>query len=251
MDTKEKQAIVARLLAPFDPKEVKWKPAAVSGSRALAIAYVDARVVQDRLDEVLGIDNWQDNYKVLEDGAVVCRLRLRIGNEWITKVDVGSESEQGDAGDRRKAAFSDALKRAAVKFGIGRYLYRLPTQWVDYDPHRKQITGQPQLPPWAIPGGKAEKTRPAADKLSEQKPVSATVAEFINRVHDLDAELVKVGFPKGDFYREVLKKCRENNVCTELEKIPEGKIMGVYEWMHKRYETHHSHATQQQKARAS
>jgi len=48
-----------------------------------------------------------------------------------------------------KAAFSDALKRTAVKFGIGRYLYRLPQQWADYDPVKKQFAGTPRLPDWA------------------------------------------------------------------------------------------------------
>jgi hypothetical protein len=54
------------------------------------------------------------------------------------KEDVGGQSEQPDEGDRRKAAFSDALKRAAVKFGIGRYLYRQKPQWVDWDPLREK-----------------------------------------------------------------------------------------------------------------
>src|SRR5262249_14174357 len=60
--------------------------------------------------------------------------------------DVGGQSEQPDGGDRLKAAFSDALKRAAVKFGIGRYLYRLPSQWVDYDDKKRRFVRQPQLP---------------------------------------------------------------------------------------------------------
>jgi hypothetical protein len=118
--------ITQALAAPVDPAAVKFKPAVVQGDRALALAYVDARVIQDRLDEVLGVENWQDEYYSLPDGSVVCRLRLRLGDEWVTKVDVGSPSEQPDEHDRVKAAFSDALKRAAVKFGIGRYLYRLP-----------------------------------------------------------------------------------------------------------------------------
>src|SRR4051794_39354255 len=64
---------VARALAtPFEPSEVKWKPQAVSGNRALAVAFVDARVIQDRLDDVLGAENWQDSYECLPDGAVVC-----------------------------------------------------------------------------------------------------------------------------------------------------------------------------------
>ena len=127
-------AEITRALAePFDPTEVKFKPGVISGNRALALAYIDARVIQDRLDEVLGVEGWQDDYECREDGSVICRLRLRLGDEWVTKVDIGGPSEQPDGGDRLKAAFSDALKRAAVKFGLGRYLYRLPGQWVDYD----------------------------------------------------------------------------------------------------------------------
>jgi hypothetical protein len=143
--------VAAALAAPFDASEVKFKPAVVSGNRALALAYVDARAIQDRLDEVLGVMGWQDSYRVLPDGSVMCRLRLRIGDQWITKVDVGGQSEQPDGGDRTKAAFSDALKRAAVKFGVGRYLYRLPQQWCDYDPHKRQFVRTPSLPPWALP----------------------------------------------------------------------------------------------------
>src|SRR5438046_7273945 len=142
----EVEALTKALSAPFALTEVKFKPAVVSGNRAMALAYVDARVIQDRLDDVLGVDGWQDDYECREDGSVVCRLRLRLGAEWITKVDVGGPSEQPDGGDRLKAAFSDALKRAAVKFGIGRYLYRLPAQWLDYDAQRRKFLQTPSLP---------------------------------------------------------------------------------------------------------
>jgi hypothetical protein len=64
-------------------------------------------------------------------------------------VDVGGPSEQPDGGDRLKAELSDALKRAAVKFGVGRYLYGLPSQGVDYDPQRKQFKQTPRPPPAA------------------------------------------------------------------------------------------------------
>ena len=161
------KTITDTLSAPFDPKEVKFKPQSVKGNRALALAYVDVRVIEDRLDGVLGVEGWQDEYETLADGSVVCRLRLRLGEQWITKMDVGSPSEQPDGGDRLKAAFSDALKRAAVKFGIGRYLYRLPPQWVDYDPVKKQFTQTPQLPGYAIP-----KSATSA-RLALEKPLNA------------------------------------------------------------------------------
>jgi hypothetical protein len=81
--------------------------------------------------------------------GVLGRLRCRVGGEWLAKVDVGGPSEQPDAGDRLKAACSDALKRAAVKFGVGRYLHRLPSQWVDYDTQRRQFKQTPWMPPAA------------------------------------------------------------------------------------------------------
>jgi hypothetical protein len=174
---------VARVLsAPFDPSEVKFKPVAISGNRALALAYVDVRAIQNRLDEVCGVAGWQDSYRVLPDGAVVCRLRLKIGDEWVTKVDVGSPSGQPDNGDRTKAAFSDALKRAAVKFGIGRYLYRLPGQWCDYDPHKREFVRVPALPAWAVPApsriGPAGEAR--LQELARRKGVP--LAEYLGKV---------------------------------------------------------------------
>jgi hypothetical protein len=168
------QEIAQALAAPFPPEEIRFKPAVVSGQRALALAYVDARAIQDRLDEVLGVLGWQDSYQVLPDGSVVCRLRLRLGDEWITKMDVGSPSEQPDGGDRLKAAFSDALKRAAVKFGIGRYLYRLPPQWVAYDPQRKQFVQPPRL---LLPGGASTSAaNPAAE--AEAVPAASAAVEI-------------------------------------------------------------------------
>lgn len=140
-----------QLAAPFRPEDVQFKPGAVSGNRALALAFVDARTVQDRLDAVLGIDGWQDDYQCLPDGGVICRLKIKIDGEWITKVDVGGQAEKMDGGDRIKSSFSDALKRVAVKFGVGRYLYSLPGQWVEYDPKYKKIVKPPQLPAWALP----------------------------------------------------------------------------------------------------
>ena len=156
------------LAAPFDPSVVRFKPAVVSGSRAKALSYVDARAIQDRLDEVMAVCGWQDDYQCLADGSLVCRLRLRIGEDWIVKVDVGGPSEQPDGGDRLKAAFSDALKRAAVKFGIGRYLYRLPSQCADYDPQRRQFVRTPALPATANAAAK-----PAPQPTAAPKPKPA------------------------------------------------------------------------------
>jgi hypothetical protein len=194
------EELTEALAAPFDPREVKFKPAVVNNNRALALAYVDARAIQDRLDDVLGVAGWQDEYECLPDGSVVCRLRLRLGDEWITKMDVGGQSEQPDEGDRRKAAFSDALKRAAVKFGIGRYLYRLPSQWVDYDARKRQFARTPTLPPSALPMPK----KPAATKNGTAMPANGV--ELQRRVHDYDARLSKQGMCQpGELVKHIVQ----------------------------------------------
>lgn len=211
------EALSRALAAPFDPAEVKFKPAVVSGNRAMALAYVDARVIQDRLDEVLGVMGWQDSYKVLPDGSVMCRLRIKLGEQWITKVDVGGQSEQPDGGDRTKAAFSDALKRAAVKFGIGRYLYRLPALWVDYDPHKRQFVRPPTLPAAALPK-KAEPepvaARPAPKTAAAKKEgpkiaagtLPANGADLHRRLTDYDARLAAQGIcAPGDLVKHVVQ----------------------------------------------
>jgi hypothetical protein len=140
-----------QLTAPFPLEAVHFKPLSVKGNRALAAAYLDARAVMQRLDTVFGVGGWRDAYQLVAGGSVVCTLSVKVDGEWVEKTDVGSPSEQPDDGDKLKAAFSDALKRAAIKLGIGRYLYRLPRQWVDYDPQARQFVRPPQLPAWALP----------------------------------------------------------------------------------------------------
>lgn len=199
-------AITQALAAPFELTEVKFKPQAVSGNRALAVPFVDARVIQDRLDDVLGVMGWQDRYQCLPDGAVVCRLRIRVGAEWITKEDVGGQSEQPDEGDRRKAAFSDALKRAAVKFGIGRYLYRLKPQWVDYDPQKRQILRPPILPtPATLKMAEAEKKPAKEAKAAPARGKPANGEELLKRLSEKDAQLAKDGLCQpGELIKHVV-----------------------------------------------
>ncbi|HEY7309660.1 MAG TPA: Rad52/Rad22 family DNA repair protein [Gemmataceae bacterium] len=153
MNTDAKQLSLA-LTAPFPPDAVHFKPLSVKGNKALAAAYLDARAVMQRLDCVFGVGGWKDAYRLTDGGSVVCTLSVKVDGEWIDKTDVGSPSEQPDDGDKLKAAFSDALKRAAVKLGVGRYLYRLPRQWLDYDPQARRFTRSPQLPAWALPAAK-------------------------------------------------------------------------------------------------
>jgi hypothetical protein len=154
MNNTDAKQLSLLLTAPFPADAIHWKPVGVKGNRALAAAYLDARAVMQRLDSVFGVGGWKDSYQLVNGGSVVCTLSVKVDGEWVAKTDVGSPSEQPDDGDKLKAAISDGLKRAAVKLGIGRYLYKLPRQWVDYDPQTKQFAKPPQLPAWALPSAK-------------------------------------------------------------------------------------------------
>ncbi len=193
--TTDPASVLSALAAPFDRCEVKFKPGAVSGdkTRALAIPYIDARNIMDRLDAVVGAINWQDDYEFLPDGSVVCRLRLRIGGEWIVKADVGGPSEQPDEGDRHKAAVSDALKRAAVKWGVGRYLYRLPQQWCDFDPAKKRFAKQPELQGATPAASSAAPVNGKPIALQTERPAPATSAELADRLRAFGSVLVNAG----------------------------------------------------------
>lgn len=116
-------------------------------TKGLPLAYIDARDVMDRLDFVLGFDGWEDSYVETAKGRVICTLALVIGDKVVIRSDgAGDTGTEGE-----KGAISDALKRAAVKFGIGRYLYGLGGQWVDLDQYGKFTP--PSLPQWATPNG--------------------------------------------------------------------------------------------------
>ena len=138
------QDILAGLSAYFPPNRVEWKPQRVNGRDALAVAYIDARDVMGRLDEVVAGD-WEFRWEPVGNDV---QGRLTVCG--VTREDVGEQGD-GSFGATRKAAVSDALKRCGVQFGIGRYLYDLPAQWVAYDERKKALAETPQMPDWAIP----------------------------------------------------------------------------------------------------
>lgn len=208
------------LAAPFDPREVKWKPQVVRNDRAMVIAYVDARVVMDRLDDVLGVGNWQTAYREMPDG-IVCRLRAKVGDTWCEHEDVGSYSEQPDDGDKLKAAFSDSLKRAAVHLGVGRYLYRLPHQWVAYDQQKKQLAQTPTLPPWAIPQGKKAPQTPPATQAAPAAVQTAGRRTVLERAMAFEAQLVAQGLCEAGDLLATLKAELAPQLGADLASWPD------------------------------
>lgn len=131
------EALLTALKEPFDPKLVKWTTK--GGKTGEPKAYVDARDVMKRLDTVLGIAGWQDKY-IEVDGGFTCELSINVSIDeknpiWITKSNGASRTKIEPV----KGGHSDALKRAAVNFGIGRYLYYIPSSYAR-TPHSEWST---------------------------------------------------------------------------------------------------------------
>ncbi|MGE5500612.1 MAG: Rad52/Rad22 family DNA repair protein [Ignavibacteriales bacterium] len=120
-----------KLAEPFPPDAISWRVGSTNGdkTKGLALAYLDARDVMDRLDLVCGPAGWQCRYSHA-NGKTVCDIGIKVGDEWIWKADGAGDTDV----EAEKGALSDAFKRAAVRWGIGRYLYGLPSPWVELVP---------------------------------------------------------------------------------------------------------------------
>lgn len=124
MDTQE---IMKKLKSHFKDDELEFRVGATNPdkTKGLALAYVQARAIQNRLDDVLGFDNWTVEYKEITNGFI-CRLGIKLNNEWIYKEDGAAITDFESV----KGGISSAFKRVASSgFGIGRYLYSVRNSW--------------------------------------------------------------------------------------------------------------------------
>lgn len=121
--------IMESLQAEFPVEQLGWKIINTFESQgrffAFVAPFVDARAIQDRFDEVFGIDNWQVSYEKWGEKATKCTISVFLNERWISKEDGSEESDYSSV----KGGFSNSLKRAAVLWGVGRYLYNVkPTK---------------------------------------------------------------------------------------------------------------------------
>jgi hypothetical protein len=131
---------LAMLAEPFPPEAISWRLGSTTKdkSKGMPLAYIDARDVMDRLDGVCGPGGWQCEYVPMANGTTCCRIGLRLSGEWVWKSNGGSATGDVDNEKERemaeKGGYSDAFKRAAVLWGVGRYLYGMSAPWVKIEP---------------------------------------------------------------------------------------------------------------------
>lgn len=192
----------AALAAPFPADAIEWRVGSRTkkGDRATLLAYLTSRAVMQRLDELVGPERWRDSYApVLEGGKVagyICTLELEVREgQWVAKSDGADVTDM----EGFKGGISSALKRAAVKWGIGRYLYDLGTSWhpirEGYGPDGTSVPCPfgplgpggpkdappghvmvPKLPAWALPTPPAPKAAKAKKTEIDTTPTAADQA---------------------------------------------------------------------------
>lgn len=213
-----------QLSAPFAPEAISWRAQQLtaSGDKALALAYINARDVMRRLDAVCGPANWQDSYTETARGRIVCTLSIRIDGEWISKSDgAGDTDVEGE-----KGGMSDAFKRAAVKWGIGRYLYETETVFAPCEINERN--------------GKRfwKKWKPEADRMfaaalnkaagaafsSPVKPVELPTGPITDKTRDwLAGQINATGVPVGEF-------CKALEV-TSLKAVTYEQLEAAKGWL--------------------
>jgi hypothetical protein len=178
------------LCEPFDESELEYRiqQSGVKNGRVWArvFTYVANRAIMNRLDAVFGVGGWQNRFEVV-NGGILCGIGAKLPgiDEWVWKWDGAQETDF----EPFKGGVSGAMKRAAVHWGIGRYLYNLEATWATvtedgrYSDKVKGDDGKtiwfkwnpPPMPDWALPGGSGvpqngRNALPGAQK-STQKPL--------------------------------------------------------------------------------
>lgn len=226
--------LFASLAAPFENQEVR-----VRSQAGRQLHYITARTAMNRLDAVLGPENWWDEYAPGEN-SVLCRLTVRLPDGSIlTKADAGGYAGMPDSGDDDKSGFSDSFKRAAVKFGVGRYLYRdgVPDYSRDRDAGPSASSSEPNPAPDptpdpalladASPSGRSQSPRSgralfAWTKEQEQRHEVgllkylngwAKLQDYPGRMVDWDAE--QVGLAYGEACRKLQSRALAHREVRE------------------------------------
>lgn len=115
--------IFEALAAPFDDSELRTRDLKKDNRVIRTLTYITARTARRRLNEVVGVDGWENKIQVTPDG-VLCALTIHLPDgRSLTRSALGGYRNTAEAQDRSKSADSDAFKRACVLFRIGEYLY--------------------------------------------------------------------------------------------------------------------------------
>lgn len=139
-----------KLSKPLEIEDIDFRVQSINkGGFATILAYKDARVDMNRLDEVVGPDRWQRDHKEV-NGVVYCGIGIDVSESetpvWAWKWDAGSESNT----EAEKGQASDSFKRAGFNWGIGRELYDYPLIQVELNPNEFTVVNNRAKQTWGL-----------------------------------------------------------------------------------------------------
>lgn len=200
---------LTRLRDPFVPADIEWRVQTAGEKNgkpwARVLAYVTNRAIMERLDEAVGAENWQNVFREGPAGGVVCGISIRVPRadgsaDWVTKWDGAENSDVEPV----KGGLSNAMKRAAVQWGIGRYLYDLEEGWAQVTENgrfsAKTKDGRwfkwdpPTLPEWATPrprpatAAQLERIEALLTRIDDEKVVGTVRKRLAGGLSEVAAE---------------------------------------------------------------
>ena len=231
------QDILQALARPFPPDAVGWRVGSTNKekSKGMAVCYIDARSVQRRLDEVMGFD-WQSEIIVQSSGLVTCRIGLLINGHWRWRMDGTAAVREAPEGQEldlkeeqkremnQKGAASDAFKRAAVQWGVARYLYEIPSPWVQINQYKQILdTEMPRLrdtlmkhAPRAPQPNVVQGPRPAPPQQQQSTPPQERVDPDTGEITGVDPVDLDMMRNNADFARIE----RLFAAATDVDELP-------------------------------
>lgn len=213
--------LLIELKRPFPVDRVHWRIGATNvdkegkikwgdTAQGQAMCYIDARDVMKRLDEIVPME-WQNRYSHASNGVFICEIGIRVFGEWFWRANGAGET----AFEAEKGGMSDAFKRAAVMWGVGQYLYKIHSSWINISKKGGQwvLNNNPELPAWATPEG--------YDRIvNRRRPVNEKTEKEYQDLLDMDDPLLFYSFDLEltDIQKEEIYKSFPSGKKTEFKR---------------------------------
>lgn len=176
--------------------EIEVRIQSIKEKGVVLLLYKNARVDMDLLDETVGCMNWERKHEII-DGKLYCTVSIynEKTNRWVSKQDVGTESNT----EKDKGRASDSFKRACFNWGIGRELYSSPFIWVGSDKAK-------------ISNGKCyEKFKVKEIGYDESKKINKLIIS-----NEKGTEVFSYGTKTKTSFSETKSKKQENEITIEV-----------------------------------
>lgn len=135
-----------KLSEPLTIDQIEFRVQSINkGGYATILAYKDARVDMQRLDDVCTPLGWKREH-LLNNANCIVSIWCKESGQWIGKEDTGTQSNT----EAQKGLASDSFKRACFNWGIGRELYDYPVIQVKLNQNEFTVSGDKAKATWNL-----------------------------------------------------------------------------------------------------